>query len=148
MGKSRGRPKRGALADMTIHPQREPQYEEPPLDQCELVEGGIVLQLHHELRWNFYLLDDGKMVRFAIMQVAWRDSQWVQIGRIDTVHGTVHRHDLHRSRPNDEQGTKVVLATIPATNGWEVVDRCWQQSLTEMQDGWKERLRRWGGEIE
>lgn len=147
MGRNRGRPKRGQLADLTIYPQREPEYEPPPLDQCKRYDDHVVLRLHHELKWNFFIYKRA-MVKFAVMQVCWREGQWREVARIDTCHALIHKHQLHSHSPGDTQGTITPLAEIPSKGGWEVIDKWWTPSLTLMQDNWEEQLRLWGGDYD
>lgn len=148
MGPRTGRPRRGQLADLTIYPQPSPVYERPPEKDCEVYPGEFVLRRGHEVRTEYWLLDDTYMVFFAVVQIAYRDDGWQEVARIDTCHATVHKHQLHRSAPADSVGTRTELCEIPANGGWSVIETWYSQSLDHMRDCWQENLRLWGGDYE
>ncbi|WP_157631233.1 DUF7718 family protein [Catelliglobosispora koreensis] len=148
MGKEPGRPKKGRLVDMTIHPPTDPQYELPPPEECEDETWPVVLAPRHELRARRNVWRDCYIVEFAIMQIVLIDGHWREIARIDTCHSSVHRHYLRKDHPEDSVGIRVEIAPIPMSNGWEVVDSWYDRSLKLMEDEWQENLRRWGGDFE
>lgn len=144
MGKSRGRPKKGELADMTIPPDPEPEYHLPPPEECEEYEGGEILSINHELRTCMSLWLGRYMVKFSVMQYYRPGGSWEQVARIDTCHKMVHRHQLQRGS-SDNHGVVVQdYAAIPANGGWEVVDNWYGESLTLMHRLWQDNLRQGG----
>jgi hypothetical protein len=145
MGKARGRPKKGSLVDMSTAPPGDPLgYELPDPDECEEHPGGrIVLASGHELFARFTLWKDRLIVEFCVGQVIRQEDTWVAVARIDTCHGSVHKHQLFRKRPNDHLGQQHELARIPESNAWSFIDNWYLQALDHMQRHWTENLRRW-----
>lgn len=145
MGPTKGRPKKGDLVDMTIPSQAEaPAYELPDPDECVEVRDIYVLDAGHEVKVRYDLWRGRLIVEFAIVQQVRHNGRWVEVARIDSCqHGTVHKHQLRKSRPNDRVGQRIDLETIPAQNGWTMVDGWYDKALQKMQDEWKDNLRRW-----
>ena len=143
MGRKPGRPKRGQLADMTIPPNDAPGYELPDPSECEDFDDRIVLEAGHELQVRFRLWKGRLVVEFAIMQYVRHNGQWIEAARIDTCHGSVHVHQMHKSRLTDRQGQRRELQAIPPHNGWTVVDQWYDRALTLMKNEWTDNLRRW-----
>jgi len=85
------------------------------------------------------------MVEFAVTQITRSRGKWIEVARIDTCHGHVHRHQLQRGS-SDTVGDVRSLEVIPADRGWEVIDRWYEQALAMMQNEWKDNLRRWKGD--
>lgn len=144
MGRSRGRPKKGQLADMTIKPPPDPVFGLPPPEELEEVESRNTLgSTNHEIQVRYLKwLPSEMIVEFAIMQYTWADGEWQQVARIDSCHpGVVHAHQLRRG-DNDDQGHIRDLGQVSA-DGWEEVDRWYDQSLTLMEKDWREYLRKW-----
>src|SRR5688572_23910424 len=137
MGKARGRPKKGQLADMGIKPPPDPVYGLPPPEELEEVESRDQLgNTNHEIQVRYVKwLPSEMIVEFAIMLYTRVDGAWHQFSRIDSCHaGVVHRHQLKRG--GDDQGTITELGHVSA-DGWDEVDRWYDQSLTLMEKDWR-----------
>lgn len=143
MGRTRGRSRRGSLANMTAHPPDPPSYELPDPDECVEYEDKIALFYGHELSVRYRLWKDRLIVEFAVMQVVRHNGHWVEVARIDTCHGSIHKHQLSKARPGDRVGKRDELQSVPVQNGWTVVDSWYEQALDHMQRYWTENLRRW-----
>lgn len=144
MGPRKGRPREGELPDMSIVSPSPPAYVLPDPDECEDVEDRVILDSGHELAVRFNLWKERLIVEFPIVQIVRHDGRWVEVHRIDTCnHGSVHRHQLHKRKPNDHMGKRTDLERIPAQNGWNVVDAWYDQALDLMMNDWKDNLRRW-----
>ena len=146
MSKQAGGSKKQRLADMTCVPPDDPPYELPPPEECDESVGPVVLARNHELRARYLLWKETYLVEFAIVQIVRVGGEWREVARIDTEHGTVHKHQLKRSAPEDTVGIREQLASIPAVGGWEVVDRWYDEALKLMQTDWRDNYRRWGGD--
>ncbi|MBX7265838.1 hypothetical protein KIF24_07205 [Micromonospora sp. Llam7] len=146
MAKSKGRPQKGRLADMTIRPAGDDCYEPPPDEDCE--EFPTVIDLAPNVRMGVrttYLRGTSRMVYFAIWQAIKVDGKWENVARVDCHHGTIHRHDFTRQGDNHV----VVLDVIPVAGGAsEVLDSWCTQVELIMQNEWEDNLRRWRGDRE
>lgn len=143
--KTPGRPKRGDLADMTILPSQPAGYELPDPDECEEYKNSIVLEAGHELLVRLLLWKDRLIVEFAIMQVVRHNGLWVEVARIDTCEGSVYKHQLRKTRPDDQVGQREEVERVPTVNPWTVIDRWYEDALGRMQREWVYNLRRWRG---
>jgi hypothetical protein len=144
VGKKPGRPKPGKLADMSEAPPEPPDYELPDPEDCEEYNDGLVLKAENELRTRISLWKSRLIVEFAVMQIVRHNGRWVEVARIDTCHhGSVHKHQLSKSRPDDRVGRRDEIEKIPSTNGWAVVDENYDRALQLMKADWTENLRRW-----
>src|SRR4051794_36246739 len=95
MGKEKGRPKKGQLADMAIVPE-ERRYYPPPLDVCDEARIPIRLpQPGHELRVR-YAVYRNLIVDFAVVQIVRVDGEWIKVAKIDCDRGVIHRHQYQR----------------------------------------------------
>ncbi|WP_157756632.1 hypothetical protein [Plantactinospora sp. KBS50] len=141
MTKSKGRPKKGRLADMTSQPPGENCYEPPPDDECE--EFAATIDLAPNVRMGtrlVYLRGTSQLVYFAVWQAIKLDGRWERVARVDCHHGTIHRHDFTRSGRNQV----TVLAAIPVASGSsELLDRWCTQVESIMQNEWEANVRRW-----
>jgi hypothetical protein len=127
---------------MAIRP--ETRYTPPPLDACNpikfdlhLPDAGHVLKIR---AWAYR----GKVVDFAVTQVMFDGADSVNVARIDCSGGYIHRHQFDRNGIDLWDHRKI--ADIPVENGWEVVDRGYEEALVMMQDEWEGNLRRWHGD--
>lgn len=144
MAKEKGRPKRGRLADMTIHPQ-ERRYYPPPLDACDEMTVPVRLpQPGNELRLRYAVYRD-LIVDFAVVQIVRVEGDWVNVAKIDCDRGVIHRHQYERETGRDILDHEP-LYEIPPDRGWEVVDRWYDQAVQLMEDEWEDNLRRWNGD--
>lgn len=145
MGRKRGKPRKGELADMTIRPPAEPVFGLPPPEELEEVESrneidGDEIQVRY-VKW----MPSEIIVEFAIMHFTWCDGKWQQVARVDSCHpGIVHIHQLKRGS-SDEQGAVRILGHVSA-EGYEEVDSWYDKALTLMQDNLHEHVRRFGGD--
>lgn len=141
MGKSRGRlaNKRGLVDMGTIPPDFS--YDPPDRGDCDPDHWVIALTDGHRLEVQAWV-QRGKVVDFAIMQLAEVEGRDVHVARIDCCHGSVHRHVF------DEDGNDLldrqVIQVIPERHSAEVVDREYQLSLDKMLGEWRENVRQWG----
>jgi hypothetical protein len=121
----------------------EAGYELPDPGQTSLVRDRIVLKSGQELYFRYRLWQDRLIVLFTVGQIVRHNGEWVEVARIDTCHGTVHRHQLKKSRPDDRVGERHELEKIPAEDPWTVVDQWYGQALDMIETDWTEYLRRW-----
>jgi hypothetical protein len=143
LGKSKGRKADRRLVDMGMQPPEPPSYDLPDSDECDEVPGKIVLALGHELNTRFCIWKDRLIVEFAVVQVVRHNGRWVEVARIDTCHASVHKHQLSKSKPDDQVGHKEELKKIPGQSPWTVVNDWYDTALILMQTEWTENLRRW-----
>ena len=140
MGKHR-RERSQRLVDMSPPPETQPVYTPPPVEACRVVEYPIDLGDGQEfvVRQNIY---KGLIVDFAIVQLhdEARASDGV-IARIDTCHGSAHRHRFNRQ--GGQSIDPKVIEIIPVSEGWKVVNDlfavCWDRMMRECG----ENLRVW-----
>ncbi|MDG6102342.1 hypothetical protein Daura_43555 [Dactylosporangium aurantiacum] len=144
MGKTKGRPRKNDLVDMSIIPEQR-TYSPPPPEACEETTVPIRLpEPGHELRVRCAMYR-GQVVDFAIIQIARVDGDWVNVAKIDCDRGVVHRHQYERDTGVDLWDHRP-LCEIPPDHGWEVVDRWYDEALQMMEDEWEDNLRRWNGD--
>lgn len=132
------------LTDMTIRPLRR-VYQPPRKEICETLsfltyaaDGDESSAHRFSIRIQTYR---GKIVDFSIEQQCEDGSDWHPVTRIDTKHGTIHRHQFVRGHEGD--ASRVVICDIPAGEGWEIVDKGYQEAYGVMHDEWEARYRRW-----
>ncbi|GAA1744898.1 hypothetical protein GCM10009681_14790 [Luedemannella helvata] len=120
-------------------------YKPPPEEECHCEtfvfhptgRENDPIKLH--VRFMQY---QGKIVDFSINQVFVLDGISHDIARIDTAHGTIHRHQFFPRR----QQVRTVITEIPVDDGWNVVDKGYDNALDVMQDEWDDNLRRWNSD--
>lgn len=143
MGKTKGRPQRGKLVSMAIVPPPDEPYEPPPPDECEEFTERILLMRGCRLSIRrVFRIGQNTVVEFGVNQVVRIDGDWVDVARIDTAHGTVHRHDFTKDGGNHI----TTLEVIPSRGGEDVVDRWCVTAEKMMQNEWQENLGRWHGD--
>lgn len=129
------------LVDMSERVDEE-VYEPPPRHACEIVEFPFDLDERLRLTINQWIYR-GRIVRFAVMlhrKVAGAPD--LEVSRIDTCHGAVHRHRF--TRAHGEDGDPVIIRVIPVDgSSWEVVDSEYQPAFDSLADNAEEYLRRW-----
>ena len=146
MGKTPGQPKKGQLADMTIHPPPDPVYLLPDPNECVDETWPEGLDPYNELRARYVLWESRLIVDFAITQVTLADDGWRKVARIDCAHGVIHRHQFKAG--SDVTVARIEYAPIPTDEaGWVFVNDWYDQALKLMLDEWQESLRRWNGDI-
>lgn len=82
----------------------------------------------------------GQVVHYAISQ-QWRansSSEWRNVFRIDTSHGSIHKHRFK----NDGTDTKELIETLPK-NGRARVHESYTESYDDVHNGVDRRLRGW-----
>lgn len=144
MGKEKGRPKRGRLADMAEAPEEE-RYHPPPLNACE--EFTIPIRLPQgggELRVRFATYQN-LVVDFAVVQIVRIDGKWEVVAKIDCDRGVIHRHQYARDTGEDLWDHRP-LYVVPTEQSWQVVDRWYEKAVDMMEDEWEDNLRRWNGD--
>jgi hypothetical protein len=67
------------------------------------------------------------------------DGAWVDVARIDTADGEVHRHQFTADGGN----YRTVYEVVPAGHGEDVIDRWFDRALDMMNNEWQENIRRW-----
>jgi hypothetical protein len=144
MGKEKGRPKKGRLADLTVMPE-ESRYYPPPLDVCDCTTVPIQLpRAGNELRLR-YAVYRNLIVDFAVVQIVRVMGEWLNVAKIDCDRGVIHRHQYERETGTDLWDHRP-LCEIPPQGGWEVVDRWYDTAVGMMEDEWEDNLRRWNGD--
>lgn len=119
-------------------------YKPPPIEAC--YEGTHTIYPAGENGPNLlavrYVVYKGMVVDFSINQAA-TDADGIRrdVARVDTKHGTVHRHQFRRGGPEE----RVIIIEIPV-RGWEIVDKAYDEHLDLMHDSWEMNLRRWSGD--
>jgi hypothetical protein len=124
---------------MTIEP--ETSYKPPPRDVSRLIDFRVHLVDDDNMlavkAWEYR----GKIVDFAVSQVVHIEGKWVDVARIDTAGGTIHRHQYDQGGSDLWDHRKI--RDIPHENGWDVVDRGYEEALDMMENEWEDNLRRW-----
>jgi hypothetical protein len=89
-----------------------------------------------------FVMYRGMVVDFSVNQSC-VDGDGVRhdVARVDTKHGTVHRHQFYRSRPEERK----IIIVIPV-QGWDIVNKAYDEHLDLMQYEWETSLRRWSGD--
>lgn len=140
MGPFRGRHRR-KLVDMGEYPQ-EQVYEPPPVEECDEADESPYEMTPADTLHVLYRKRRGKVVHFVLTQATYHHGDWHNVARIDTWHGTIHRHQLDRN--GDDVGEPEVLVRIPAgEEGWPVVDQGYTDAWGLMFNEWEDNLRRW-----
>lgn len=133
---------RRRIADMTIRPANR-QYRPPPKRSCDVETYEYPLSDVDSMHVHYWMYR-GKYVHFAITQARMVDGTSINIARIDTCWGIVHEH-LYDQQGNDTLDHRVIYE-IPTNDGWEVVDKAYDEALDIMEDKWADNLRRWRGD--
>lgn len=125
----------------TAEGSRKPEhYSSPPKAECDVVEFPIELSGLLEIRVRQWIYRS-KIVDFAIMLFATEHGDMVQVARIDTKHGEVHRHRLRLG--GDSGGEVIPIAAIPAHDSGDAVDREFEPALQVMMDQAESFYRSW-----
>lgn len=146
MGPRKGRPHKGELVDMTVYPDearcQEPSFRHP----VETFEAEIFLAAGHKAGVvDHYRAGTTQMVAFAVWQSIAADGEgWDPVFRIDSWHGTVHRHDYTKSGSNHI----TILADIPIDHPEKVIAVWRGHAESVIMTEWEENVRRWRGDTE
>lgn len=137
----RGRDRR-KVPDMSAVPQEITWvYEPPPVAQCRVEDIPIDLDNRNRIHYRaaYYR---GKVVDFCVIQLTRTNAgaPWSQVTRIDSNHGTIHRHEIV---PGDEPGSRKTIAEIPRKDSWDFVDRHFTTSYDMLLNDWQVNLERW-----
>lgn len=140
MANNRRKKSNRRLVDMSAAPAEPEEYRPPDRSRCDEEPWAASLSESDRIfvRPTTYR---GKVVDFAIMQQVLIDDEWVEVARIDTNHGTVHRH-LFRSDGSQE---RIVIETIPTGkhDSWTFVDSWLQKAFDMMFNEWESWRRQW-----
>lgn len=142
MGKDKGRSNR-PLPDLTIHPDPEPMYEPPPayVCKCDTFPVSVTETTRLHVRIAVYR---GLVVDFSINQThVDDDGTEVEVARIDTTNGTVHRHQFIASQPGHDIYGHRLIRRIPADGGWQVVHDEYEKAFDSMIEEHQDNERRW-----
>lgn len=143
MGKTKGRPQRGKLVSMAVVPPPDEPYMPPPDDECEEFTERILLMRGNRLSIRRrFRTGQNTVVEFGVNQVVRVDGGWVDVARIDSAHGEIHRHQFTASGGN----RITTLERIPQRDGEELVDRWCAIAADMMENEWQENLGRWRGD--
>jgi hypothetical protein len=120
------------------------EYVPPPEEECVLDEHPIDLYADGEtgerhVLYRRALWYRGKVVDFCLEQRVRVNQESFPVCRIDTRHGTVHRHDFTQGEDGNARRTLVVIPK----EGHDVVNREHDSCLDWMLDNWDANLRRW-----
>ncbi|WP_087483520.1 hypothetical protein [Brachybacterium massiliense] len=127
---------------MTIYPE-EVEYEPPPQSACENLVIPIDLTDELKLQTVQYIYR-GLVVRFAIMLYYVSPEGLIsEISRIDTCHGTVHRHRFTQGSKEELGDPQIIHRILVDGSEWEVVNSHYDQHLDQMIDEAEEYFRRW-----
>lgn len=129
--------RRSKTADMGIYPDAETYT--PPADcvtrewTTDLADGVAFAHAIH--------VHKGKIAHFSIQQIH-IDADGVRhdVARIDTSHGTIHRHQQFASGAPEDRHEFVA---IPATGGVTFVHDAYARYADVLTNAWSENLRRW-----
>ena len=131
MAKTRGRPRRGQLVDMTIQPTQPDCFEPPPPEDCEEIPYFIHADAGHLVGVRqVFRRGTSVVVYFAVWQSILVGGQWREVCRIDSAHGNVHRHDFTVGRDGKNVDSRVILEEITAQHAEEILDR-WIKTAEE-----------------
>lgn len=126
---------------MGVYPE-EQVYEAPPMHACDVLD--VQFDVSDDLRivQNQWLYR-GRTVRFAVM-LYWKGhgDPDLEVSRIDTCHGAVHRHRFKRR--TGELGKPDEIRVIPVdSDSWDVVDSEFAKAVDSMLGNAEEYLRKW-----
>lgn len=142
MSKPKGRPRKGTLSDMTIYPSDGDCYEPPQGEDTDVIPYRLQLpEAHRAGVVQTFRKGTTAMVRFCVWQEVYVDGAWQKILRIDSWHGTVHRHDFTRSGNN----TRTDLEAIPTDHPEKVIERWCSRAEYLIMEEWEANVRRWRG---
>lgn len=145
MTKRPGRPRRGALADLTIYPPAPTCIEPDGLRACQKIERKYTVALGQMMGVSrHYRYEKSVIVAFAAWQSVRVDGIWREVARIDSWHGVIHRHQFTVVGGNEI----TPLASIPANenHALAVIERWCTDAERVMQNEWQDYLRRWNGD--
>lgn len=131
------------LADLTVRPPAD-HYRAPPDRLC--FKDQYSLDLSEEVTLTVvYKVFRGLIVHFVINHSVLANPKSINIARIDTCHGMIHRHQY------DQAGVDLLdhqlIRVIPAGR-YDVVNEGFPDALAIMQNEWEANLRRWRGDAE
>jgi len=143
MRRFRGRRQKRRLPLMAIVPPPNEPYHAPPPEECEEFTQRTFLAPDHLLTIRrMFRIGQSTVVEFGANQVVRVDGKWVDVARIDSDHGMVHRHQFYA----DGRNVVALLETIPLRGGEELVDRWCAVAEDVMQNEWEDNFRRWNGD--
>lgn len=117
-----------------------PRYTPPPRHECSIVEFPVEINAQLESFSRIWVYK-GRVVDFAVMLFSVEHGDRVQVARIDTSHGEVHRHRLTVGQGT--VGERVHIATIPVEGGWDFVDQQYSAASAYISTQAEQLYRRW-----
>jgi hypothetical protein len=81
--------------------------------------------------------ENGRLLEFSMTAQTEFGAGWADMARIDTAHGSVHRHIF------DQRGAKIALEELLPVYGPEDVSRSYDAAEIKLIAEWEENLRRW-----
>lgn len=140
------KPKPRRLVDMSTPVDPPPQrYHEPPPEECEEFLEPIRPARGHLLTVKrVFRTGQNVIVYFSVNQSFKVGRSYVDIGRIDSEHGEVHRHQFFEAGGQE----RTVLEVIHPVGGEERVDQWADRAEKIMQNEWESNFRRWRGDGE
>lgn len=143
MGPKRGRPRRGELADMTIHPHDEDCHEPSSDQDTEKIPYTLQLAEGHKVGVvQTFRAGTTELVSFSVWQDVYLEEAWRHVVRIDSWHGNVHRHDF----TSDGNNRRTILEVIPTDHPERVLERWRNWAEDIIMSEWDENVRRWRGD--
>jgi len=93
-----------------------------------------------------YYVHRGLVVDFSINQLVVDDvGAEHDVARIDTKHGTVHRHQFYQDGRPEWRWDILPIPAPGDTSSWEIVNKAYDTYLDVMHDEWDDNVRRWRG---
>lgn len=142
MGRFPGRQRKGRLPDLGVYPV-EDCYAPPPDENAETIPYEVQLAPGHKAGVvQTFRADTTVLMAFSVWQSLYIDGGWKSVMRIDTWHGTVHRHDF--TRAGDSKVT--ILEVIPTDRPERLIERWCDRAEGIMMAEWEDNVRRWHGD--
>lgn len=143
MTRFRGRQPRSRLVDMGIYPQDEDCHEPPPEEDTEKVVYRLQLPEGHRAGVvQTFRVGSPVLVHFSLFQALKVEGVWQPIMRIDSWHGTIHRHDF----TPDGINRVTILERLQQERRSRSIERWRDQAEDLMMTEWEENVRRWRGD--
>lgn len=144
MGRARGRKQERNLPDLGIYP-RDDCYRPPPGEGTETTTYSLQLTAGNRAGVvQTFREGTTEVVSFSVWQAIHVDGEWFDIMRIDTWHGSVHRHDYTRAGSNQ----RTVLEVIPTDHAETVIGHWCDRAEDIIMTEWEDNVRRWHGDPE
>lgn len=130
------------LPDLGMYPSsecREPSYGVPtePFERPFPLSSG-----HRAGLKTVYRKGTTEALAFAVYQSIYVEDAWWEVFRIDSWHGTVHRHNFTKAGGNNV----TILVNLPEGNVEKVIDLWCRRAEDVIMTEWEANVGRWQGD--